>query len=685
MPPPRVLSVATFATLVLALILHTPGAVTAQEDEPVTTVLQPGYNMAGWIEPETGVAELFEAIPELEAVYAWDAVEQRFRSGSAQREGDLTTLTPGMGLWLEIGGAEQVTWTRSGHPDPAAGLTTLREGWNLVAWSGSEHAAFEDAFAALSGPSQVVLSWDTEAQWFGSYVPGATSGGAQVVRLGDSVWVSSSGERHWLQPGSFESRVEFYGEFSGERKAEIRAETRSVVTWFAERYGLLEPGFELYVGADRDSLTQARREVLGRPNPSYVLCGRAVNLQVFMADWCITATHDLTSPLAHEYFHVLQTHLVERTPTEGTIYVADWLLEGTAEYAGIEYHMARGHRSPEATAHLLRRTMIFASFELDELETNISQFDTVGYEMAAFAVRWLVSQVGEDAVLDYFQVLPASTGWEDAFDRAFGRPVSAFYSELANHLADIRPEFWSVHVTVNDPDGNAMWEWNGRPISVKVVQNDPIAEITHNDIPGEDLNEDGATLRLPDGPYTLLASAACREFGGDFYSSVYYETIGYYSADGPARIGGGQEDLIVGGADLAVAINLPALPNEAILNCHDGPRFNINGTVVRQAGGDLEGYDIWAYPTTELPHGWVNLNFTDEAGEFTIPAPDGYSYVLRLVDRCGNYLGNYHDEEGLVLFGTRDFWERRTAVAVKGADVTGIRIVIPPSAEHPGC
>ena len=204
MPPPRVLSVATFATLVLALILHTPGAVTAQEGEPFTTVLQPGYNMAGWIEPESGVAALFEAIPELEAVYAWDAGEQRYRSSWAQREGDLTTLMPGVGLWLKIGGDEPVTWTRSGDPDPAAGLTSLREGWNLVAWAGWPGAGLGEAVAGLGSGLEAALTWDAEGKRFRYYLPeaGELAGPVPILSRGDALWLYSSGEQYWLQPST---------------------------------------------------------------------------------------------------------------------------------------------------------------------------------------------------------------------------------------------------------------------------------------------------------------------------------------------------------------------------------------------------------------------------------------------------------------------------------------------------
>ena len=100
-----------------------------------TTTLRPGWNLAGWTAEETDVGALFEAIPALEAAYAWDAGTQSFtRAGRADPAGEreLTTIAPGDGLWLRLGGEEEVTWTRPVMP--AGGFVSLRPGWNLVAW-----------------------------------------------------------------------------------------------------------------------------------------------------------------------------------------------------------------------------------------------------------------------------------------------------------------------------------------------------------------------------------------------------------------------------------------------------------------------------------------------------------------------------------------------------------------------
>ncbi len=660
------------AVLLAAVLAPAPETASAHPSHPVTTVLLPGFNLAGWIEPEASVDELFEVLPELKAAYAWDAVEQRYRSRTAQRAGDLTTLTPGMGLWLDIDSHQPIFWTRSATSDPATGLVKLQEGWNLVAWYGSENESFERAFSTLDAESQFVLAWDAESQWFVSHVPGATSTGGGVVRVGDAVWVSSPEERHWLQPGSVVPRVEFYGGFPAERKAEVRAETLSVVTWFAERYGLLEPDFILFVGADRASLDRARREFLDIQDPSDVQCGEAVNNLVFVADWCATATHDVSSPLAHEYFHVLQTHLVALTPVAGTVYVADWLLEGTAEYEGIEYQISRGHITRHEVEQALDDVLSQGAPVLQQLESDISPLDRGSYLGAMAAVRLAVSGAGEEAIVSFFQSLPESEGWEDAFRKSFGVSTLDFYASFADYAAQFVPVVHRVTVTAVLPDGTALEEWNGYPLRVHARGDTFSGAAT--------MEESGAELEVPDGTYSVRVTAVCRVGEGTFHRSAYQEGIGSYTLDGTPRTNGAGVVLVVAGEDLAVTVNLAGLPSELKLNCYDGPRYKIEGRVTNASGEALEGYDVNAYALTHrFDNGSIDLNYTDQDGRFTIAAPDGHTYALQVQDSCGAFLGIYHEDFGLIEWSTDGGLRNGSQIPVDGADVTGIDIVIPAS------
>ena len=48
------------------------------EGETITTVLHPGWNMIGWVGPETAASELFGAIPQLQTVAMWNAWTQQY-------------------------------------------------------------------------------------------------------------------------------------------------------------------------------------------------------------------------------------------------------------------------------------------------------------------------------------------------------------------------------------------------------------------------------------------------------------------------------------------------------------------------------------------------------------------------------------------------------------------------------
>ena len=201
-------TVTTVALAFLALTLvPARGVADAQASDDFTTLLQPGLNMVGWTHPETGVDALFEDIPELEAVYAWDAKDQRFvvayedPAGSAF--GTLTTLTPGMGLWLAVTGSEPVPWTRDASVDGVAGLSVLRQGWNLVAWAGPDATGVDVAVEGVVSSVTSVATWDTAAGRFAGYSPEDGAGAAAPqLRHGGALWIEMSALRVWRQTGT---------------------------------------------------------------------------------------------------------------------------------------------------------------------------------------------------------------------------------------------------------------------------------------------------------------------------------------------------------------------------------------------------------------------------------------------------------------------------------------------------
>ena len=205
---PKRLLIPAIAVVFLALTLVPAIRVAdAQTSEDFTTLLQPGLNMVGWIHGETSVDALFADIPDLEAVYAWDAKAQHFtvayRNTDGSASGNLTTLTPGIGLWLSVTGSEPVLWTRDASVDGTAGLAVLREGWNLVAWAGPDGTGVDTAVATVASSVTSVATWDVATGGLAGYSPAdERDTAAPQLRQGGALWIEMSALRVWQQPDS---------------------------------------------------------------------------------------------------------------------------------------------------------------------------------------------------------------------------------------------------------------------------------------------------------------------------------------------------------------------------------------------------------------------------------------------------------------------------------------------------
>ena len=130
-------SLAVLLALIIGSVLFSSPERATASDDAVTTVLQPGWNLVGWTQAEANIEAIFDDMPRLEVAYAWDAENQWFVSAvptDSGALGDLRRLTPGMGLFLWVGGEQQFRWTRTVNPQAAN--APLHEGWNLAVWVG---------------------------------------------------------------------------------------------------------------------------------------------------------------------------------------------------------------------------------------------------------------------------------------------------------------------------------------------------------------------------------------------------------------------------------------------------------------------------------------------------------------------------------------------------------------------
>ena len=92
-------------------VASTHGSTSAQApaSDTITTQLQPGWNMVGWLGTDTTAVDLFDKIPALLVVAAWD--EEAGRYAWARRGGSvppgLAEVTRGQGLFLWVSGTER--------------------------------------------------------------------------------------------------------------------------------------------------------------------------------------------------------------------------------------------------------------------------------------------------------------------------------------------------------------------------------------------------------------------------------------------------------------------------------------------------------------------------------------------------------------------------------------------------
>ena len=428
-------------TALLALASFTVGLASthdaASAEEPaaasraVTTVLHPGWNMVGWLGPDAPVSDLFEAIPALESVAAWDAEKHRYLwalAGGSGADG-LHELRTGMGLWMRLGGDVVVEWEQAPANDYV--LLELRAGRNLVGWTGRDTEKLQTVARQL-GPAFVRASrWDAETgrQLGQSAVAPFAPHALYALNPGDALWVDMSDDVRWWQSGAGRTVFEFPASVSEDQRATLYTDLADVVAFFAEHYGIEPPGFTVAVDPDADVYAG----VLGS---RLILSESALH------------SEGLRFVLAHEYFHVLQSSLEGRTPRAGAPSPA-WLTEGAAVFAESLYEAGRWDGSARGIRGRWWELSKDVAQPLQELESGAAFYDigSPAYGLGALAIEWLVGKgaaaasgagfdplaphwaigVFDGAHLRYHRLLASADSWEDAFESAFNISPREFY------------------------------------------------------------------------------------------------------------------------------------------------------------------------------------------------------------------------------------------------------------------
>ena len=617
LPPPRSrpLIVCLMATFVICALLSGVKP-TRAADVLVTTQLQPGWNLAGWTGEETEVDAVFAAVPQLVGVYGWDAGQQRFMvavtDGTGVR-GDLKALTPGMGLWLYVGGNEPVEWVRPHVPESLR--VALKPGLNLVAWSGLNDIPIVQALAGLD-PSGSWL-WNAETR----RMEDSADSSLQLLQRGDALWLRVSQEMKWRQVQG-PLRIEWvtdwlHGDRTEDQKIASAAVFDEVVDFFVHRFEVVVPGVTVRVGA-----------------PNSIHCdygGKIITLRSGCAD----------EVMAHEYTHATQEYLATRGADGswgGWFPRNSWIDEGSAVYVHVLYRVQRGETTLSETVADIES---FAGFDESPLEER-----ELPYALGFLAIVQLLERAGESSLLDYYRRLQGSNSWEDAFEDVFGLTPTHFYRQFGEYHQTLIADYRQRQIELRPRQLRALVVGpNGEPqpnVEVWAEKTDgthTYSLLTDENGYAEMVVEEGSFR-----PTIQWLHGACQIgwYGGaDGFTATYSEST---IVELPQE----------GGLDITIR-----LPRPASKMCS-----TISGTVLDTDGQPVEGVDVVFWPQDE--HFDFHGNGTDAEGRFEVPVRAGGTYEVRMISEAAREC---------TVAGYSDGGET-PSIAVGDDGITGIRVTV---------
>ena len=449
--------------LLIALALLLPTALANAQEPPETgTRLKPGVNLVGWVGEAVPVSQLFDEIPQLESIWAWDAELRDWivaGRGAPEWLGGLGRVTPSMGLRMHLASDQPFVWQRS--TEPTRGLVKLRTGWNLVAWSGADGTSIDDAVKGIGWSLRSVRRWNpTTQQWTTWTSPERTAqliaaanadqetddSEMPAIRRGEALWINVARAVNWLQPTDILPRLVFPGGASDELQARVREDLEAVLSFYRDQYGIqANPDFTIYAAKDVDALIQAWKDDGedvddARAASTRALWNRAAGwaggeIVVKQSSWPEDLSTDEAAwaryTITHEYFHILQWQL--RDTGNGA---SRWLAEGTASWIDDEHKVLDGEQTWADLRDGHLSAIINDTPTLRSTEHDNTQWE---YTLGWLATDQITAGTAPGFPLEFWRQL-SSTGigphgrwtstpdWRTALQHVSGQTAAEFYA-----------------------------------------------------------------------------------------------------------------------------------------------------------------------------------------------------------------------------------------------------------------
>lgn len=337
--------------------------------------------------------------------------------------------------------------------------------------------------------------------------------------------------------------VTFWGDVPEEERDTLRARVADVVQFFDERLGIHVPNLPIHIAADDDAWAAA----LGGPTEPVDQIHKAAyrNSALFVQ---ATRTFDW---IERFYFEAFQEQAAG-----GRDLGPEWLSEGAAMYAAHLFRHWRGEKTLGDALALVTWAASYDSTPLEDLERwSPTAAELTGVETAStatLAAEWLVSRAGEAALVAYYEALPTSESWEEAFEDAFGLSPGDAYEGIAAHRATVLVVRRTVSGSIRGPDDNPV---DATRLSVYAVRVDGSGS------EGVTVAGNGRfTLRPPDSTYRLQVTRYCPPESVEL--GWYEEESGFTRDESEATV------IVVDGSDRSgITIRLPGTVRELVPEC----------------------------------------------------------------------------------------------------------------------